>query len=88
MWQIVKAIFVAYGLYVAGTIVVAMLAFPAFMNMWNGFGYWHNALTWVSEIFGFKNWLEKKRHENFFREYEREQERMRRREAALSRFRG
>jgi hypothetical protein len=88
MWQIIKILILGCGLYVVGTLLLAVLVFPAFMNMWNGFGYCHNLLTLVSKTFGFGNWLSKKRHEKFFREYEREQERMRRREAAFSRFRG
>jgi len=88
MWQIVEgSIAVAYGLYIVGSILLAILLFPAVLNKFNGFGYWYNALTLLSETFRFDNWLEKKRHAKFFREYEREHERMRRREEAFKRYR-
>ena len=56
MLAIVGALAIAYGLYVVGSFILALLLLPKFLNFFNGRGYIVNAMM----LLGFEDWLNRR----------------------------
>lgn len=62
--KMVEAGAILYGLYLLVPLVIAILCVPGFMNLFNGSGYWYNALCCL----GLSGWLHRRTMGKFQRE--------------------
>jgi hypothetical protein len=61
----VRAAIIACLIYFGGPLLLAAIVLPWFINCFNGFGYWHNALTLFGEATGLEKRIERHRRAKY-----------------------
>lgn len=61
----IKAMILACLIYFGVPAAIVVVALPWIVNLFNGFGYWHNAITLFCEATGLEKRLERHRSEKW-----------------------